>query len=76
VTGISPADHQAVEGRQTGPLGRPISDRPGELSGEQRRAWRDEWRLGRDECVANRTVVEAGVRVYGRGAPSRGRSAA
>jgi hypothetical protein len=53
---LSPADQQVAEGRQTGRLGRPISDCPGELDGEPRRAWRAGWLLGRDEYVENRAV--------------------
>jgi ribosome modulation factor len=67
----NPADDQAAEGRQTGRLGRPLNDCPAGLSGELRRAWRAGWRLGHEERAANRAVVEARIRAYGRGAPRR-----
>ena len=53
----NPADERAAEGRQTGRLGRPLSDCPGELRGEERRAWRAGWQLGREEYAENRAVV-------------------
>jgi ribosome modulation factor len=68
---LSPADQQAAEGRQTGRLGRPISDCPAQLGGELRRAWRAGWRLGHDEHVAGRETWEAGVGAYGGSAPRR-----
>jgi hypothetical protein len=73
---LPPAEEQAVEGRQTGRLGRPISDYPAALDGELRRAWRAGWLLGRDGYVENRAVHEAGVRACGRGAPRRADGAA
>lgn len=68
---LTPADEQAVEGRRSGRLGRPLSDCPGQLAGEPRRAWRAGWHLGREEHVENRAISEASVRAYGRGAPRR-----
>lgn len=67
----NPADELAAEGRQAGRLGRPLSDCPGQLTDELRRAWRAGWRLGHEERAANRAIVEAGIRAYGRGAPRR-----
>ena len=67
---LSPADELAAEGRQSGRLGRPLSDCPSYPAGELRRAWRAGWRLGHEEYVENRAIWEAGVRAYGGSAPS------
>ena len=64
-------DRAAAEGRQAGRLGRPVSDLPHNLGETERRAWRAGWRLGHEEAQAWRAQWDAGVRAYGRGAPSR-----
>jgi hypothetical protein len=53
---LTPADEQAAEGRQTGRLGRPLSD-CAQLGGDLRRACRAGWHLGHQEHAANRATT-------------------